>query len=162
MTCASCVGAGGEEAQPARGRHRDRQPGDRLRVGRLRPGDVDGRRPGEHGASAPATPRPSPPTARPTAAADEERVVARSYRRRLLVAAPLTVAGRRADDAPRRARHAAVRRLALALATPVVLWAGWPFHRAAAVNARHGASTMDTLVSLGTLVAYGLVGGARR
>jgi Cu+-exporting ATPase len=43
----------------------------------------------------------------------------------------------------------------LLLATPVVLYGGWPFHRAAAVNARHGASTMDTLVSLGTLVAYG-------
>ena len=42
----------------------------------------------------------------------------------------------------------------LALATPVVLWAGWPFHRAAALNARHGASTMDTLVSLGVLAAY--------
>ncbi|MGA8211734.1 MAG: copper-translocating P-type ATPase, partial [Nocardioidaceae bacterium] len=37
----------------------------------------------------------------------------------------------------------------------VVFWAGWPFHRAAAAHARHGASTMDTLVSLGTLVAYG-------
>ncbi|GAA4404183.1 heavy metal translocating P-type ATPase [Fodinibacter luteus] len=42
----------------------------------------------------------------------------------------------------------------LVLATPVVLWAGWPFHRAAALNARHGASTMDTLVSLGVLTAY--------
>jgi Cu+-exporting ATPase len=42
----------------------------------------------------------------------------------------------------------------LALATPVVLWAGWPFHRAAALNARHGASTMDTLVSIGVLTAY--------
>ncbi|WP_341769716.1 cation-translocating P-type ATPase [Agromyces protaetiae] len=42
----------------------------------------------------------------------------------------------------------------LALATPVVLWGGWPFHRAAAVNLRHGALTMDTLVSLGTLTAY--------
>ncbi|HSF97288.1 MAG TPA: heavy metal translocating P-type ATPase [Ornithinibacter sp.] len=42
----------------------------------------------------------------------------------------------------------------LALATPVVLWAGWPFHRAAAMNARHGASTMDTLVSIGVLTAY--------
>jgi len=42
----------------------------------------------------------------------------------------------------------------LILATPVVLWAAWPFHRAAFVNARHGASTMDTLVSLGVLVAY--------
>ena len=42
----------------------------------------------------------------------------------------------------------------LVLATPVVLWAGWPFHRAAALNARHGASTMDTLVSIGVLTAY--------
>ena len=42
----------------------------------------------------------------------------------------------------------------LVLATPVVLWCAWPFHRAAAMNARHGASTMDTLVSLGVLAAY--------
>ena len=42
----------------------------------------------------------------------------------------------------------------LVLATPVVLWAGWPFHRAAFMNARHGASTMDTLVSIGVLTAY--------
>jgi len=41
-----------------------------------------------------------------------------------------------------------------ALATPVVTWAAWPFHRAAAVNARHGASTMDTLVSIGVSAAY--------
>ena len=41
----------------------------------------------------------------------------------------------------------------LVLTVPVVLYAGWPFHRAAAINARHLASTMDTLVSLGTLVA---------
>jgi Cu+-exporting ATPase len=45
--------------------------------------------------------------------------------------------------------------LALALATPVVLWAGWPFHRAAALNLRHGAATMDTLISIGTLAALG-------
>ncbi|WP_309081524.1 heavy metal translocating P-type ATPase [Zhihengliuella sp.] len=44
--------------------------------------------------------------------------------------------------------------VAFALATPVTLWSGWPFHRAAAVNARHGASTMDTLVSIGVLAAY--------
>ena len=54
--------------------------------------------------------------------------------------------------------------LALALSTPVVLWAGWPFHRAAALNARHGAATMDTLISIGTLAAWAwstvvLVGG---
>jgi Cu+-exporting ATPase len=44
--------------------------------------------------------------------------------------------------------------LVLALSTPIVLWGGYPFHRAALRNARHGASTMDTLVSLGTLAAY--------
>ena len=45
--------------------------------------------------------------------------------------------------------------LALQLATPVVLWAGWPFHRAAWQNLRHAAATMDTLISIGTLAAYG-------
>lgn len=44
--------------------------------------------------------------------------------------------------------------LALALTTPIVFWGGYPFHAAAVRNARHGASTMDTLVSLGTLSAY--------
>ena len=44
--------------------------------------------------------------------------------------------------------------VAFALATPVILWAGWPFHRATLVNLRHGTTTMDTLVSLGTLAAY--------
>ena len=44
--------------------------------------------------------------------------------------------------------------LAFALATPVVFFAGWPFHRAAARNLRHRAVTMDTLVSLGTLSAW--------
>ena len=42
----------------------------------------------------------------------------------------------------------------LLLATGVVAWGAWPFHRAAALNARHGAATMDTLVSLGVLAAY--------
>jgi len=45
--------------------------------------------------------------------------------------------------------------LSLQLATPVVLWAGWPFHRAAWQNLRHGAVTMDTLISVGTLAALG-------
>ncbi|WP_460779041.1 heavy metal translocating P-type ATPase [Microlunatus antarcticus] len=43
----------------------------------------------------------------------------------------------------------------LVLAAVVVLGAGWPFHRSAAVNARHGAATMDTLISIGTLAALG-------
>ena len=45
--------------------------------------------------------------------------------------------------------------VSLALATPVVVWGAWPFHVATWTNLRHGASTMDTLVSLGTLAAYG-------
>ncbi|WP_311209011.1 MULTISPECIES: heavy metal translocating P-type ATPase [unclassified Aeromicrobium] len=44
--------------------------------------------------------------------------------------------------------------VALALATPVVTWGAWPFHRATATNARHGAATMDTLVSVGVGAAY--------
>jgi Cu+-exporting ATPase len=45
--------------------------------------------------------------------------------------------------------------LSLTLAAPVVVHGGWPFHRAAWTNLRHGAATMDTLVSLGTLAAFG-------
>ncbi len=44
--------------------------------------------------------------------------------------------------------------VSLALATPVVLWAGLPFHRATVQNLRHGAATMDTLISVGTLAAW--------
>ena len=43
--------------------------------------------------------------------------------------------------------------LSLALAAPVIVWAAWPFHRAAWTNLRHGAATMDTLISLGTVAA---------
>jgi Cu+-exporting ATPase len=44
--------------------------------------------------------------------------------------------------------------VAFALATPVVFYSGWGFHRAALVNLRHGTATMDTLVSMGTLAAW--------
>jgi Cu+-exporting ATPase len=45
--------------------------------------------------------------------------------------------------------------LSLALTVPVYAWAAWPFHRSALVNARHVATTMDTLISLGTTAAFG-------
>ncbi|MEQ8143751.1 heavy metal translocating P-type ATPase [Streptomyces sp. OP7] len=45
--------------------------------------------------------------------------------------------------------------LSLTLAAPVVVWGAAPFHRAAWTNLRHGAATMDTLVSVGTLAAFG-------
>jgi P-type Cu+ transporter len=44
--------------------------------------------------------------------------------------------------------------LSLQLATPVVVWGAWPFHRAAWANLKHGAATMDTLISLGVLAAW--------
>ncbi len=44
--------------------------------------------------------------------------------------------------------------VALALATPVTVWGAWPFHRAASANLRHGAATMDTLISVGVVAAY--------
>ena len=44
--------------------------------------------------------------------------------------------------------------LALALASPVVVWGAWPFHRAAWTNLRHRAATMDTLISVGVTAAY--------
>ncbi len=56
--------------------------------------------------------------------------------------------------------------LSLTLAAPVVTWGAWPFHRATLDNLRHGATTMDTLVSLGVVAAFGwslyalFVGGA--
>ncbi|OJF11189.1 heavy metal translocating P-type ATPase [Couchioplanes caeruleus] len=45
--------------------------------------------------------------------------------------------------------------LSLTLAAPVVVYGGLPFHRAALTNLRHGAATMDTLISMGTLAAFG-------
>jgi Cu+-exporting ATPase len=44
--------------------------------------------------------------------------------------------------------------ISLTLAAPVVVWGAWPFHRAAWANLRHGAATMDTLVSMGVLAAF--------
>jgi Cu+-exporting ATPase len=44
--------------------------------------------------------------------------------------------------------------VSLTLASPVVVWGAWPFHRAAVTNARHRAATMDTLISLGVSAAY--------
>ncbi len=45
--------------------------------------------------------------------------------------------------------------MSLTLAAPVVIWGAYPFHRAAWANLRHGAATMDTLISVGTLAAFG-------
>ena len=83
-----------------------------------------------------------------------------ALKRRALVAAVLTVPvvvlamvpGIHLDNSPW---------VQLVLATPVVLWCAWPFHRATFLNARHGASTMDTLVSIGVAHRLPVVGRRR-
>ena len=86
----------------------------------------------------------------PTGDTVVEPVGTRDLRTRLLVSAPLAIAVFVLAMVPGVPR---LPWLELALAVPVVVYGGWPFHRAAALNARHLASTMDTLVSLGTVVA---------
>lgn len=109
-----------------------------------------------YGASLPAPP-PSAEAGGPAAAGDgpgseEERRV-RALRDRLLVSVALTVPVVLLSMIPP-LQFRFWQWLAFALASPVALWGAWPFHRAAALNLRHRAATMDTLVSLGVLAAW--------
>jgi len=92
--------------------------------------------------------------ARTSADPDHAEGRARALRVRLAVATALTVPLTALAMLPP-LQFAGWEWLAFALATPVVLWAGFAFHRAAALNARHLAATMDTLISIGTLAAWG-------
>lgn len=78
----------------------------------------------------------------------------RSLRQRLLVSAALSVPVIAMAMVPA-LQFTFWQWLSLTLAAPVVIWGAWPFHRAAWVNLRHASSTMDTLVSVGTLAALG-------
>ncbi|MET1156357.1 heavy metal translocating P-type ATPase [Arthrobacter sp.] len=82
-----------------------------------------------------------------------EPAVAAALRPRLLLAAALTLPVLIISMVPA-AQFPHWGWWAFALSLPVVTWAAWPFHRAAAVNARHLASTMDTLVSIGVGAAF--------
>ena len=75
------------------------------------------------------------------------------YRVRLAVAVTLTIPLVVLAWAPA-ARPPGWGWVSLALASPVVAYAGWPFHKAAVANARHGVATMDTLISIGTVAAW--------
>ena len=97
---------------------------------------------------------PRPDTETPTAGEAEEDDPTRSLRQRLIASAVLTVPVIALAMVPAW-QFTNWQWLSLTLAAPVVIWGAWPFHRAAAVNLRHGTSTMDTLVSLGTLAALG-------
>ncbi|UTT69545.1 heavy metal translocating P-type ATPase [Arthrobacter sp. DNA4] len=95
--------------------------------------------------------RPTGPEA--GAAAEPAPIPASLLRPRLILAAVLTVPVFLVSMVPA-FQFANWGWVAAVLALPVVTWAAWPFHRAAAINARHFASTMDTLVSLGVASAY--------
>jgi Cu+-exporting ATPase len=96
-------------------------------------------------------PRPATETAtEPATTADN---TADRLRRRLLVSASLAVPVLVLSMVPA-SQFDYWQWVALVLATPVVVWGASPFHRAALTNLRHGATTMDTLVSLGVAVAY--------
>ncbi|GGM33851.1 carbonate dehydratase [Micromonospora sonchi] len=97
---------------------------------------------------------PPPPTPAAAAVAAEPVDELRSLRTRLWVSAVLTVPVIVLAMVPAW-QFTNWQWLSLTLAAPVVVYGGLPFHRAALVNLRHGAATMDTLVSVGTLAAFG-------
>ena len=103
-----------------------------------------------------ALPQPASATVRPGGAEgevpDDPQVA--SLRRRLVVSATLTVPVALLAMVPA-LQFDGWQWLSLLLATPVVAWGAWPFHRAAWLNARHAAATMDTLISVGVLAAFG-------
>jgi Cu+-exporting ATPase len=109
------------------------------------------------GYTAEEPPPPAPPAA--TAGADEQAAPADggellALRQRLLVSVVLAVPVVLLSMVPD-LQFDNWQWLCLTLTAPVVVWGAFPFHRAAWTNARHGAATMDTLVSLGTLAAFG-------
>jgi P-type Cu+ transporter len=92
------------------------------------------------------------PAAEPVAADADDDVLA-PLRRRLIVSALLSAPVLLLAMIPA-LQFDNFQWLSLNLVTPVVLWAAWPFHKAAWANLRHGTATMDTLVSVGTLAAW--------
>ncbi|GAA2661752.1 heavy metal translocating P-type ATPase [Streptomyces vastus] len=97
---------------------------------------------------------PAPPEPEPEAAAPREDPELASLRERLTVSVVLALPVVLLSMIPS-LQFDNWQWLSLTLAAPVVVWGGLPFHRATFTNARHGAATMDTLVSVGTLAAFG-------
>jgi P-type Cu+ transporter len=97
-----------------------------------------------------AVPRPRGEQPEQTAAVDP----ARSLLQRLIISTVLTVPVIAMAMVPA-LQVTNWQWLSLTLAAPVVVWGAWPFHKAAWTNLRHGTSTMDTLISMGTLAALG-------
>jgi Cu+-exporting ATPase len=106
-----------------------------------------------YGATEPATDQPEQADGQ-----DDDARHAKALKRRLIVALvfylPLTDLSLMLSLVPTM-RFPGWQWLLVACAAPVALWCAWPFHRAALKNARHGSSSMDTLVSLGIVAACG-------
>jgi P-type Cu+ transporter len=100
----------------------------------------------------PATEAPSDGSGAPAAESDDPEL--RSLRTRLVVSTVLAVPVIAMAMIPA-LQFPHWQWASLALAAPVIVWGAWPFHRAAWLNLRHGAATMDTLISMGTLAAFG-------
>lgn len=96
---------------------------------------------------------PAPPAPEADDAAETEDPELRSLRQRLIGAAVLTVPVIALAMIPA-LQFEYWQWLSLTLAAPVITWGAWPFHKAALTNLRHGAATMDTLISMGTSAAF--------
>ncbi|CAN5873499.1 heavy metal translocating P-type ATPase [soil metagenome] len=94
-----------------------------------------------------------PPDAAPEETASAEPDEAAGWRQRLIVSTVLTVPVVALSMIPP-LQFDNWQWLTLTLASPVVVWGALPFHRAAWTNLRHGAATMDTLISVGVIAAY--------
>jgi Cu+-exporting ATPase len=107
-------------------------------------------------AALPAPAAPAAPAGKPGEAAAgpaQEQDEAAGLRQRLLISLALTLPVVALAMVPA-LQFPNWQWASLALASPVAVWGAWPFHRAAFVNARHGAATMDTLISVGVSAAF--------
>ncbi|HJT94494.1 MAG TPA: heavy metal translocating P-type ATPase [Mycobacterium sp.] len=101
-----------------------------------------------------ALPKPNNAAPQDGSAAEAKEDPTASLRQRLLISIALTVPVIAMAMIPS-LQFTNWQWLSLTLAAPVVVWGAWPFHQAAWANLRHGAATMDTLISMGTIAAFG-------
>ncbi len=101
-----------------------------------------------------ALPRPTSPARSDVGATEESGLLASRLRQRLVVSLLLSAPVIVLAMVPA-AQFSYWQWVSLMLALPVVTWAAWPFHSATWTNLRHGAATMDTLISMGVLAAFG-------
>ncbi len=101
----------------------------------------------------PPEPGPAPAAPGDTSQAEPTADHAAALRQRLLISLALTVPVIAMGMVPA-LQFDNWQWISLTLASPVAVWGAWPFHRSAVLNARHGATTMDTLVSMGVTASY--------